>query len=185
MAFQKTSEHWQVVVPAGDRGVPAAAFDTVQAAAILGSAAVLAAVALAFPAYVRDVRSGGWAAVRRPIVSAAGTTAIALAALTALAFHRSEAAAWVFVAFAFVSLFAWTHAAGVAARRLTPLRAHHHLALVVSATMVVMTVAAAVWFESVNAQAPSFVGTAQLAVITTFMLLGTTLAATGVRSLRS
>lgn len=186
MAFQKTSEHWQVVVPAGDRGVPTAAFDIVQAAALLGSAAVLAAVALAFPACLRDLRSGGWSAVRRPIVFAAGATAIALAALTALAFDRNErAAAWVFVAFALVSLFAWTRAATVAARRLAPLRTHNHLALVVSATMVAMTVAAAVWFVSVDAQPPSFVGTAQLTVITTFMLLGTALAATGVKSLRS
>jgi hypothetical protein len=47
MAFQKTSEHWQVVVPSGDRGIPTAAFDIIQAAAVVGSIAVLAAVALA------------------------------------------------------------------------------------------------------------------------------------------
>ena len=34
MAFQKSSEHWQLVVPTGDRAVPTAAFDTVQAAAV-------------------------------------------------------------------------------------------------------------------------------------------------------
>jgi hypothetical protein len=45
-----------------------------------------------------------------------------------------------------------------------------------------MTVAAAVWFGSVTAHAPSFVGAAQLAVAATFMFAGTALAATGLRS---
>ncbi len=185
MVFQKTSEHWRVVVPGGARGVPTAAFDTVQVAAVIGSAAILAAVALALPAFVRDLRSGGWATVRRPILIASAATAVAVAALVAVAVDHDIVAASVFVASAVFSLFAWTHAAAVAARRLPPLRLHSYLALIVTATMLVMTVAAAVWFASVTAHAPSFVGTAQLAVTATFMLAGTALAAAGgVRSLR-
>jgi hypothetical protein len=185
MAFQKTSEHWQVVVPGGDRGIPTAAFDAVQLSALVGSAAVLAGVALALPAFLRDLRSSGWTATRRPILVASAATVVAAAALVSVAFGHDVIAGLVFVAFALVSLFAWTHAAAVAARRLAPLRAHSYLALVVSATMLVMTVAAAVWFGSVSAHAPSFVGAAQLTVVATFMLAGTALAAAGLRSLRA
>jgi len=171
LAFQKTSEHWQAVVPAGDRFVPTAAFDVVQAAAVVGSTAVLVGVALALPAFVRDLRSGGWRAVRRPVLVASCATVVAAAALLA-------SLPWVFVASAFVALFAWTHAASVAARRRAPLRVHSWLAAVVRATMAVMTGAAAVWLASVHEHAPSFVGAAQLAVIATFMVCGTAAAAT-------
>jgi hypothetical protein len=185
MVFQKTSEHWQAVVPAGDRAVPTAAFDVVQGAAFVGSAAVLVAVALARPAFLRDLRRGGWTEVRRPILIASAATLIAAAALLGLALDHDAVAAAVFVAFALVSLFAWTYAATVAARRLTPLRAHTVLARVVAATMLAMTVAAAVWFGSVTAHAPSFVGAAQLALTATFMLAGTALGASGPRSERT
>ena len=177
MAFQKTSEHWQAVVPADDRGLATAAFDTVQAAAVIGSIAVLAGVALALPAFLRDLRSGGWTVLRRPILLASAVTAVATAALVALSRDHDVVAASIFVASALVSLFAWTHAAATAARRLQPVRAQDDLALVVTATMLVMAVAAATWFVSVTAHAPSFVGAAQLAVIATFMLDGIALAA--------
>ena len=135
MAFQKTSEHWQVVVPSGDRGIPTAAFDIIQAAAVVASIAVLAAVALALPAFVSDLRNGGWTVLRRPILAASATTAMAAAALIALALGHSVGAAAVFIAFALVTLIAWTQAAAAAARRLPPVRAHTYLALVVSATV--------------------------------------------------
>jgi hypothetical protein len=157
MAFQKTSEHWQSVVPGTDRAIPTAAFDIVQGAAIVGSAAVVIGVALVFPAFIHDLRSGGWTAVRRPIVVASAATVIACCALIAVAVHHDVVAASVFIAAALVSLFAWTHAASVAARRLPRLRAHRYLARFVGATMLVMTVAAAVWFGAVSAHAPSFV----------------------------
>ena len=186
MAFQKTSEHWQAVIPAGDRAVPTVAFDVVQAAAVIGSAAVLVAVALALPAFLRDLRRGGWSTLRRPILCASFATVVAAAALVTVALDHDLVAASVFVVFAVVSLFAWTHAAALAAGRLPEVPAHAYLTLTVAATMVVMTIAAAVWLAAVSAHAPSFVGAAQLAVTATFMLAGTTLAATGtVRALRT
>ncbi len=185
MAFQKTSEHWQVVVPRADRGLPAAAFHAVQFSAVVGSAAVLTGVALALPGFLFDLRSGGWTAVRRPILVASGTTLGAAAALVSIAFGHDVTASLVFVAFALFSLFAWTHAAVVTARRLPPLRAHFYLALVASATMLVMTVAAAVWFGSVTAHAPAFVSAAQLVVVAIFFMLGgTAIATAGLRSLQ-
>ena len=179
MAFQKTSEHWQAVVPVGDRSVPTAAFDTVQAAAVVGSVAVLAGVALALPSFLVDLRSGGWAALRRPILLASAATVIATGALVALAIDRDIGAASVFIAFALYSLFAWTHAASAAARRIDPLPVPSFLAPIVSVTMVVMAIAAAVWIASVSAHAPSFVGAVQLTVMAGFMVAGTALAATG------
>ncbi|MGH2908417.1 MAG: hypothetical protein ACRDK8_03870, partial [Solirubrobacteraceae bacterium] len=164
--------------------VPTAAFDTVQAAAAIGSGAVLAAVARALPLFVRDLRGGGWRAVRRPIVVAATGAVVAAGALVALALHHGVGAASVFIAFAVFSLFAWTRAAALAARRLQHMRAHSYLALIVTAAMLVMTIAAAVWFASVSRHAPSFVGAAQLAVVATFMLSGAALAATSVKTPR-
>jgi hypothetical protein len=182
VAFQKTSEHWQVVVPGSERALPSAAFHVVQAAALVGGLAVLAGVALSLPAFLRDLRSGGWAVLRVPILAAATATAIAAGALAGRAqFGHEVRGTSVFVAFALVALFAWTYAATHAARRLPPLPAHSYLALTASATMVVMTVSAAVWFGAVTTQAPSFVGAGQLAVTATFMLVGTGLALAGAR----
>lgn len=184
MSFQKTSEHWQVVVPNG-RALPAAAFDAVQAAAAIGSAAVLLGVALALPAFVRDLRSGGWDALRRPLLFASAATVVACGSLLALSQSHDAVSASVFVVSAFCSLFGWTHAATAAARRLTPHRAHTYLATVVGATMLVMTVAAAAWFGAVTAHAPSFVGAAQLAVTGAFMLAGLAVAAAGTRTVHA
>lgn len=186
IGFQKTAEHWQAVVPAGDRGVPAVAFGAVVVAAAVGSVAVLAGVAIAAPAFVRDLRGGGWPALRRPVAAASAVTALGLGALVALVLHRDVVAAAAFVAFALCSLVAWTHAAMVAARRLPLRRLHGYLAVVVAAATVAMTAAAAVWFAAVSAHAPSFVGPAQLAATATLMLAGAALAVGGARrSLRS
>ncbi|HEY2072925.1 MAG TPA: hypothetical protein VGG88_05070 [Gaiellaceae bacterium] len=179
MAFQKTSEHWQVVVPAGDRAVPTAAFDTVQVAAVIGSAAVLAGIVLALPAFLRDLRNGGWPALRRPILVSSAVTVVAAAAIVAVAIDHDVVAVSIFIVSAVLSLFAWTHAATAAARRLPSQPLRSYLALAVASTMAVMTVAAAVWFTSVTAHAPTFVGAAQLAVVAVFMLAGTALAASG------
>ena len=185
MAFQRISEHWQAVVPGGDRGFPTAAFDTVQVAAVIGSLAVLAAVALALPAFLRDLRKEGWTALRRPLLTAATGTVAAGGALIAVALGHDLVAVSAFIAFALFSLFAWTHAAVLAARRQEQQRAHSYLALTTTATMAVMTTAAVAWFAAVTSHAPSFVGAAQLAVMATFMLTGTALAAAGVNGLRS
>jgi hypothetical protein len=179
MAFQKTSEQWQAVVPGADHAVPTGAFDTVQAAAAVGSVAVLAAVALALPAYAADFRGGGWQALRRPILVASTATVVAAVALVALALDHDIVAASVFIASSLFSLFAWTHAAARAAGRIQPLRLHEHLAHVVTATMVAMTLAAAVWFASVSRHAPNFVGAAQLTVVSVFMVAGMALGITG------
>jgi hypothetical protein len=186
MAFQKTSEQWQAVVPGSDRALPTTAFDTVQGAAMIGSAAVLLAVALALPGLLHDLRHGGWPVLRRPVLIAAAASCITAAGLLTVSLSHDLVVAVVFLVFATFSLFAWTHAAAVAARRLPPHRTHTYLAMVVSATMIVMTIAAAAWFASLTRHAPSFVGAGQLAVTGTFMLAALAIAGTaGIRSLRS
>jgi hypothetical protein len=182
MAFQKASEHWQVVVPSGDRDVPTASFDVVQAAAVVGSTAVLVGVALSLPAFLRDLREGGWTVIRSPIVFASGTSILAAASLVAVALAHDVFAASAFIVFVALSLFAWTHAASVAASRLAPRSTHSYLALLVTATMFVIAIAAGVWVASVTSHAPSFLGVAQLAVIATFMLAGAALAASATAS---
>lgn len=179
IAFQKTSEQWQAVVPGTDRAVPTAAFDTVRVAAAVGSIAVLAAVALALPAFAADLRGGGWQALRRPILVASTATIVAAAALVAVALDHDVVAVSVFIASSLFSLFAWTHTAGRAAGRIPPLRLHEHLAHIVTATMVAMALAVVIWFVSVSGQAPNFVGAAQLTVVSVFMLAGTVLGVTG------
>ncbi len=184
IGFQKNSEHWQLVVPSG-RAVPTVAFDAVQAAAGIGSLAALAGVALALPDFLGDLRSGGWTVLRRPISLAATATTLAAAALVWVALDRDIAAASLFVVFAVCSLFACTHAGALAAQRLNHRRAHTHLALVVVATMIVMTIAAAIWFAAVTPRAPSFVDATHLAVIATFMLAGNLVAVAGLRDLHA
>lgn len=149
MVFQKTSEHWQVVV---------------------------------LPAFLRDLRSGARPMARRPILAATIATVVA-AALVAVALSHSVVA---------VSVLSRPRSSrfsrgrpprqsprdacrGCPARRTS--RAWW------GATMFVMTGVAAVWFGSVTAHAPGFVGAAQLAVVATFMLLGTALAAGSIKSL--
>ncbi len=123
MAFQKTSEHWQTVVAADQRALPTVAFDVVQSAAVIGTAAILVGVALTLPALLRDLQRGGWATLRRPTLFAAAATAIAAVGLVGLALDHDILAVSVFVVFAVASLFAWTHVAALATRRLQLTRA--------------------------------------------------------------
>ncbi|MBV8479840.1 MAG: hypothetical protein JOY72_05995 [Actinobacteria bacterium] len=182
MAFQKTSEHWQGVFPSGHLATPTVAFDTVQVAAVIGSAAVLAGVALALPAFVRDLRRGGWTALRRPLLAAASGTIVAAASLLVLSHDHALAVGVVFVLSAIFALFASTHAAVAAARRLPSQRVYSVLATGVTLTMVVMVGAATAWFAAVTVRSPSFVGATQLAVTGAFMLTGVALAVTRTRT---
>lgn len=182
MAFQKTSEHWQTVIPTADRGIPTAAFDAVQAAAAIGAAAVLVGVLLALPAFLHDLGNGGWAAVRLQLLIASLATVTAAAALVTVALSGGAFSAWALVASVVCSLFAWTHAAATAGRRLPPLRVHSYLTLAVAGSMVAVMTAAAVWTVSVASAAPSFVGPAHLAVIATFTFAGLAIAGAAVRS---
>ena len=171
---QKASEHWQAVTPAGKQGLPAAAFGVLVVAAGVGSALVLLGVAVLLPRLAALIRGGGWAGIRRPILramvlsllTAAVTAGVALWAHSLSPGARNGAdlayggvvLAWVVLVAA--CLFAWAAAAAATARRLrlpVPLlRLEARLGAGACATMVVMTIAASVWWGSLARAAPWF-----------------------------
>ncbi len=205
---QKLSEHWQNVLPLARRGLPDGAFHTLLVAATLGGVLVLAGVAVVLPRVVSYLRGGGWPASRRPLLRAAIATTPALAAFVAIAIwarrlgvaERNGADAGYSIAFAgfavlaVVALACWTAAAVSIARRLALgvglLRIEALLAGAVSASMLAMTVATALWWGTVARVAPWFLqGEAtdphsapfspQMLGANTVMLLATCLSAFG------
>jgi hypothetical protein len=193
--FQKTSEHWQAAMPHADRALPAAAFDAVVGAALVGSTCVLLGVLLTAVPLYRFVRAGG----RLPIhgAVAAGVATVGAAVPLAVWAHRlSDAqrnggdwhygvAASLFFLCAVTALAAWTRAAVVTARRLTLppalLRLETLLAVVVTVTMVAMSAATAAWWSAVGTGLEP-----NLLLATALMLVATALGAAGtVRSLRA
>jgi hypothetical protein len=205
--FQKFSEHWKGATPLGARAVPSAAFDSLVLAAAIGTAAVLLGIAVCLPALVSFLRAGGWPLIRRRILRAVAVSTVTVA-LTAggviWAHHLNDVqrnggdtlysgAAVVWILFFVSSLGLWTAAAVSAARHLelgvASLRLEALIAAAVTITMVVMTVADAVWWTSLASTAD----TRQVVVpvslpmvqITGLMLIATLFAAAGsARSLR-
>jgi hypothetical protein len=205
--FQKFSEHWEGATPVGARAVPAAAFDALVSAAVVGTAAVLLGIAICLPAFVSFLRDGGWRLIRRRIVRAAVASAATIA-LTAGGIvwsrHLDEAqrnghdllysGAAVFWILSFVcSLGLCTAAAVTAARRLklgvSSLQLEALIAGAVTIAMAVMTICAAVWWASLaatsGAQQVVVAASEPMAQITALMAAATALAVAGsARSLR-
>lgn len=205
---QKASEHWQSALPAADRALPAAAFTALLIAAAGGGALVLAGVACAAPSLPGFVSDGGWARVRRSVITAALLTLVAAVAgvglvawahgLTAPQRAGHDAAyAAAFVACALLagtSLVAWTVAAVGVGRRLSlstrTLEAEAWIAGGVTAAMAVMTVAAGIWWAVLAGAAPWFLNgghagaggsplAPQLVLAASMMLLATAMGVVG------
>ena len=207
IGLQETSEHWQSFTPASERGVPAAAFGGVIAAAAVGSAAVLFGILLVARPLIAFLRAGGWMSVRRPIVRAACSTlatAVVLAVVVAWAHelpgtqrdgsNLPYAVSYLALAACTIwTIAAWTLAAVAVARRLdltaTILRREAWLAVTVSLAMVAITAATTVWWVTIAAAAPGFLGgdvPVTMLVLLLTMLAATGTAATGAaRSLRT
>jgi hypothetical protein len=169
---QKFSEHWQGLTPASHRDLPSAAFHVLEAAAAFGGALVLAGIALAFPRAIAYIRTGGWPRVRPAVVRALALTTIATGAMAALVIwagglsvpqrNGADSAyglAFVLCAVAAVSsLAAWTSVAVALARgiRLPDrlLRIFAVLAGAIGVSMLVMTVATAIWWAALARWAP-------------------------------
>jgi hypothetical protein len=193
LATQKLSEHWQAATPAADRGLPAAAFDVLVVAAAIGSILVLAGIACALPALAALVAKGGGSGLRRPLRRALACTLVAAAAAIGVVVwaHRlsdqqrnghdllySLGVAGLALA-VILCLVAWTAAALAAARSITfgprLLARETWLAAAVAASMLVMSIATAIWWVSVGAGArpaamPAVL--ALMAVATTVGVLG-------------
>jgi hypothetical protein len=196
MIVQKSSEHWQRLVPDGGRNVPSIAFDTLVAVAAVGTSVILAGVACAIPALVALARSDRAADLRRPLVRAVCATVVAAAATVALVIwaHRLTAsqrdgrdlgyelgfaACAVIVV---VCLATWTLLAVRVGRclELAPgvLRLEARLAAAAASSMAVMTVAAAVWWAAL-ARSAANLSSPPLGLALALMVIATALGSMG------
>lgn len=201
-SFAKVSEHFDEPLSRPARAVPDAAYAIVQAAATMCGGAVVVGVVLAVPAMRRFLAGGGWRVIRRHVLRAAVVTALAAATtliLTAWA-HRltapqrnggSTGYAAVFLVWAgllVVTLSLWTVVGVLTTLRLNLSRrvllAEAALATGVTAGMLVMSVAAAVWWKSVASSVPWFFGwSPQLMATLALMIAGLAAGTVGVLSI--
>jgi hypothetical protein len=196
VSVQKASEHWDRATAGTSHGLAADAFAVLQVAAVIGSALVLLGIALAAPRLVARVRAGATRSLRRPILRAVTLSLITLAAATPVvlwAQHLSaaqrnghdtayEIAIGGCALLAVLSLGAWT-AAAVAAARQTPLagrllRAELAIALAITATMIAMAVATAIWWLELTSAGSAF-AVPRLLFPTALMFVASGLAALG------
>lgn len=172
--FQKQSEHFSQAVPVASRTWVISVFDLVVWMSVLGSLAVLVGSLMALPSFISFMKKGGWRQVRRHVVAACLLSLLSIAFLVGLKgwahglsvaqrnggdFYYSVA----FVAFALVvcaTIIEWTIVGVVSVRRMSlsrdVLRFEARLAYVVTFSMVIITVAIAVWWALEGIAAPSF-----------------------------
>jgi len=210
-SFAKFSEQFDEALPhgSGAHRVPDLAFTVLQTTAGVAALLVVAGALLALPAFVRFLRTGGWASVRGHFVRALISTALVgagLLALSAWAHHltaqqRNSGLHWYGVLFLFwavlvvVTVTLWTVAAVATARRVelpgAILGAEAALAAALTLAMVVMVGATAVWWAAMAKDAPGFLNTSPggapgspwdlwLVVTVVLMLLALGAAAVGV-----
>ncbi len=171
---QKFSEHWQDVTPSHSQALPSGAYAGLVAVAVCGTVLVLAGIGWTIPALVAFLRDGGWATIRRPVITAALLTSLAMVATFALVVWahgltgrqragHDTAYAIAFGAWALLGtacLFAWTVAAVAIGGRLSlrdaTLRLETRIAVAVAASMGAMTAATAVWWLAISDSAPWF-----------------------------
>ena len=172
--FSKLSEQFDATVPAASRALPWGAFRTVQVVAVLAAAVVGVGAVVAIPAFRRLLHAGGWPAIRGHVRRATVATlvvVVATAGLVAWADSLSFAGrngrdggyALAFVVWgvlAATTLALWTVAAVAIGRRLalshSVLATEAMLAAVLTAAMVSMTAATAIWWAAMATDAPWF-----------------------------
>lgn len=181
-SFAKFSEHFDNALPGGidshlppsSHAVPDLAYTVVQSVAAVAGIAVLLGAAMALPAFVAFLRSGGWPAVRGHVLRAAAVTASTVGVTIPFllwAHHmtthqRNNGNGWygaLFLAWAALialTLALWTVVAVVAGRRVNLSRpvllAESALAVIVATAMATMLAATSVWWAAVATDAPSF-----------------------------
>jgi hypothetical protein len=178
-SFAKFSEQFDQALPhgSGAHRVPDLAFTVLQTTAGVAALLVAAGALLALPAFVRYLRTGGWASVRGHFVRALVSTALVgavLLALSAWAHHltaqqRNSGLHWygvlflLWAALVVVTVTLWTVAAVATARRVelpgAILTAEAALAAALTVAMVVMVGATAVWWAAMAKDAPGFLST--------------------------
>ncbi len=181
-AFAKFAEHWDAAAHPATHPLPAVGFAAVRAGALLGGLLVLAAAAVALPAFVRAARAGQLGSAARPLLRAAvimGVTAVATVAFVAFAHHlgsvrRNNAslpflgtgAAW--VALVVASIWAGTAASSACARVVDltnrQLRQLGGLALAAASCMLTVASGVTAWWIGLASAAPAFLATGPSAV---------------------
>jgi len=170
--FGKFTDNWLAGTPRSDRWVASSSFDAVTVAAAVGCAIVLLAALCALPMFGSRVRSGDWKVLRRPLLRAVTSAAIAavlLGGALAWAHHLSHhdrngglpvySALFVVAALAAVValMFATAAAVSVARRIDLPalvLRALGLMALGLSGLMALIFVGFVTWWASESVHAP-------------------------------
>jgi hypothetical protein len=175
-SFAKLSEHFDSALPNGIVAPHAAelASTAVQTVAEVAALMVIAGAALALPAFVRSLRSGGWSHCRRRTYRAAVCTVLAAgvtAPLLIWAHHLNHyqrnggvpVYSLLFLAWAAlvaVALILWTVVAVTAAKQVALSRSlilgEAGLAVAVTAAMLVILAATALWLAAMAINAPSF-----------------------------
>jgi hypothetical protein len=170
---QKSSEHWQQALPTGSHELATIAFDVLIGVAIAAGVLVLAGIAVALPSTARLISGRGWEAVRSSVLRALIVTAVMIAGLVALvlwahglsghqrnggdAVYGTAVMLWALVALG--GLLTWTSVAVRIEQRARVragiIRIQGSLAVAVTAGMIVMALATAVWWAAVAVQAPA------------------------------
>jgi hypothetical protein len=220
-SFAKLSEHFDNALPGGlynptppgsAHHVPDLAYTLVQTVASVAAIAFVVGIALGVPAFVRFLRAGGWASLRLHVLRAVAASELTIATFVPLLIwahnltgqqrnggmpqYGALVLGW--AALMAVSLGLWTVAFVAVARRIEISRrllvAESALAVALTAAMLVMLAAIAVWWASMAGTAPRFLaagpGSApvnpQLAATVALMVLSGALAVSGtVRIARS
>lgn len=174
--FAKFAEHWDLATPAHDRALAASAFNVVQAAAAAGVVIFVAAALVTVPSFLRLLRTGGWAQVKRPLVITLTTSGVAVAATVGVVVwshhfassplnnglwpYKAAGIAWGIAVLAAIAVA--TGAIVVVASRFElsrrSSRALAVLALVMAIALIVIFAGLLTWWVSMAIHAPWFFG---------------------------
>jgi hypothetical protein len=173
-SFSKLSEQFDSAVPVASRSLPWGAFKTIQMVAVVAAILVGVGALVAVPACLRFLRDGGWRAVGRHVRRATVMTAVSVvtsiglfAWANSLSYAQrnggSSLYGLAFVVWAVLivtTLTLWTVVAVVVGQRLVLARSllafEAVLATVVTAAMVTIATATAIWWAAMAVDAPWF-----------------------------
>jgi hypothetical protein len=207
-AFSKASEHFDQALPIASRRLPDYAFTVVAIGGVLGGCIVLVGAALAVPAFINYLRTGGGPTIRPHVARAlvvSALTAMVTIPLTHWAHQLTDVqrngantgygiAFLGWVALCIASLACWTAVAFAVGRNVdlqrSTVRLEAALATALTAVMGLVVCASIVWWASIASDAPWFfrgapTGTTgssfsiSLAVAVIAMLAATVLGITG------
>lgn len=170
-SFANLADGFTRTLPRQSGSISVIAYAAVVTFAVCGALALLAGVVVASPSFLRLLRTGGSAPLRRSIRRALFVTAVGGLAFVALvvithALGPVQRSVWSLAAFCVVSalwvvvIASWTVVGGSVWRRMdvSPrlLRVESALALTSAASTVLLTAASAIWWGAVATAAPRF-----------------------------